>query len=193
MEGKTGHLSLLCLLPKRKMFYFLYRNGNPGNGEMCMKVYSVEQKSWKDVKPCILTGMMKSSTSSPYWNTPIIDRFGYLQLSFVWRGKSISEDYLINNSGIGYIWTIDGGLSWFDINNRLMDKPITLENYPQVFNVPRGSNLINQTGMAVDSRGYPHIVYYANDSNGIIHISICGLTERNGNRGPFLNNLMNFN
>jgi hypothetical protein len=45
--------------------------------------------------------------------------------------------------------------------------PITQTNAETVHPVSPGSNLMNQCSMAVDSLNRPHIVYYADDSNGI--------------------------
>lgn len=45
--------------------------------------------------------------------------------------------------------------------------PITQVNSETVYAVSPGNNLINQTSSATDSKGYPHLVYYANGHQSI--------------------------
>jgi hypothetical protein len=79
----------------------------------------------------------------------------------------LGEENRINNINLGYAYTLDNGFTWKASNNQPYRVPITPVNAEVIFRVTPGSNLINQTGMALDSHNRPHIVFYANDPNGI--------------------------
>jgi hypothetical protein len=166
-EDQVTYPSFLQAGEENKLL-FLYRNGVSGNGETCIKVYSTKVKEWQDIEPCILSGIDgKPWKSSPYLNTPVIDQKGNLHLSFVWRTDFIGSDSLVNNIGYDYVWSPDLGKTWFTSKNVPLKTPITQVNSETVFAVALGSNLINQSGMAVDSKGNPHIVFYSDDSDGV--------------------------
>jgi hypothetical protein len=153
---------------RQRKFLFLYRVGISENGALCLKMFSDITRDWKDGLSFIASGMDSSPWSSnPYWNTPVLDQFGNLHLSFVWRTKSIGANNLVNNIGIDYAWSPDLGKSWLTSKNHPLKTPITRVNSETVYAVSPGTNLINQTSMAVDSKGHPHIVFYADDKNGI--------------------------
>lgn len=147
---------------------FLYRHGYSGKGALCIKEYSTQTKSWKDNNEFIASGLDgKPWKSNPYWNTPVLDQKDHLHLSFVWRTDSIGEDELVNNIGIDYAWSPDLGMNWYTSKDVPIKIPITQVNSETIYAVSPGTNLMNQTSMAVDSKGRPHIVYYSDDQNGI--------------------------
>ncbi|WP_315640553.1 BNR-4 repeat-containing protein [Limnospira sp. PMC 1295.21] len=154
--------------PVDNSLIFLYRDGHSSKGQACLKKYDVATKLWEDYPFPILSGYeQKPWTSNPYWNHPVFDATGKLHLSYVWRTHPIGRDKRVNNIGIDYAYSPDQGRAWFTIKGLTLDLPITQVNSETVWAVPTGSNLINQTSMATNSKGYPHIVFYANDENDI--------------------------
>ena len=146
----------------------LYRDGVHNKGSARIKTYDEQTRNWTDRPTPILSGAdQKPWTSNAYWNHPAIGSDGSLHLSFVWRTDSIGEQQLVNNVNIGYAWSPDNGLSWFTSRGQPCKLPMTQVNAETVWPVSPGSNLINQTSMALDSHNRPHIVFYANDSQGV--------------------------
>jgi hypothetical protein len=146
----------------------LYRDGNWKQGTAYLKYYDEALQSWFDYPNSILSGSNnKPWTSNPYWNHPVMDQDGCLHLSFTWRIDYYSEEQLITNLNIDYAKTHDNGFNWFTSQDQPYKLPITQVNSETVWPIAPGSNHINQTSMALDSKGYPHIVFYANDSQKI--------------------------
>jgi hypothetical protein len=146
----------------------LYRDGVHNKGSARLKTYDEQTQSWTDRPTPILSGAdQKPWTSNAYWNHPAIGSDGSLHLSFVWRTDTIGEQQLVNNVNIGYAWSPDNGLSWFTTRGLPCKLPITQVNAETVWPVSPGSNLINQTSMALDSHNRPHIAFYANDTHGV--------------------------
>ncbi|WP_445396785.1 BNR-4 repeat-containing protein [Zobellella sp. An-6] len=147
----------------------LYRDGNHQKGSAFIKQYNETEQRWQDSDTAVLSGATNLPwTSNAYWNHPVRDHNGNLHLSFVWRTHSIGEDQQINNLNICYAQSFDNGNSWHSSNLKPFQLPITQVNAEVIWPVSPGSNLINQCSMAVDSRNRPHIVFYANDENGIV-------------------------
>ncbi|KVL45840.1 hypothetical protein WS99_25760 [Burkholderia territorii] len=146
----------------------LYRDGVHNNGTARFKTYDEASAGWKDHPTPVLSGSeSKPWTSNAYWNHPAIGRNGSLHLSFVWRTHTLGVEERVNNINIGYACSMDNGISWVTSKGRGYQLPITPVNAETVFPVSPGSNLINQCSMALDSCNRPHIVFYADDSNGI--------------------------
>lgn len=154
--------------PRGRPLMFLYRDGSAGDGCARLKVYSEQRRLWMDLPHPFLSGAgIQPWSSSPYWNRPVFDHEGNLHLSFVWRTHSVGGERRVNNVGIGYAKSIDGGYHWLTSRGLPVSAPMTQVNAETVFAVGPATNLINQCGMAVDSRGRPHIVFYSDDPNGI--------------------------
>jgi hypothetical protein len=146
----------------------LYRDGGHDRGSARLKFYDEVQEIWTDVSLPVLSGSeSKPWTSNAYWNHPAIGSDGSLHLSFVWRTHTIGKEERINNNNMGYACSPDSGLNWFTSRGRIYQLPITQVNAETVHPISPGSNLINQSSMALDSRNNPHIVFYSDDSNGI--------------------------
>lgn len=146
----------------------LYRDGSSRQGEACLKEYATKEKTWKDVDPCILSGAdQRPWTSNPYWNHPAIDSEGRIHLSFVWRTHPIGPKRRVNNIGIDYAVSTKDARKWRTSRDQDLMIPITQVNSETVLAISPGTNLINQTSMALDSQGRPHIAFYANDPRGI--------------------------
>jgi hypothetical protein len=146
----------------------LYRDGVHNNGTARLKTYDEASACWKDHPTPVLSGSeSKPWTSNAYWNHPAIGRNGSLHLSFVWRTHTLGVEERVNNINIGYACSLDNGISWVTSKGRRYQLPITPANAETVHPVSPGSNLINQCSMALDSSNRPHIVFYADDLNGI--------------------------
>lgn len=147
---------------------FLYRDGVHDKGTARIKTYDEATQTWTNHPQAILSGSeQKPWTSNAYWNHPALGSDGSLHLSFVWRTHTLGEEQRINNINIGYACSHDNGLTWQTSQKRPYKLPITQVNAETIHPVSPGSNLINQTSMALDSRNRPHIVFYADDSNGV--------------------------
>lgn len=147
---------------------FFYRDGRSGKGDICIKKYNSSMSKWKDVEPCIIIGSKQTPwTSDAYLNPPAIDNSGNIHLSYVWRTHFLDPKKILNNIGIDYANSRDWGKTWQTSLGREYRLPITQVNSETVYAVSPGNNLINQTSSATDSLGNLHIVYYANDSQGV--------------------------
>lgn len=137
-------------------------------GTARIKTYDEATQTWTNHPQPILSGAeQKPWTSNAYWNHPAVGTDGSLHLSFVWRTHTLGEEQRINNINIGYACSYDNGLSWQTSHQRPYKLPITQVNAETIYPVSPGSNLINQTSMALDSQNHPHIVFYADDPDGI--------------------------
>ncbi len=168
MSGKNEErLTYPCFLmsPKKKQLLMLYRDGLHDRGMARIKEYSESTLEWTDREPAILSGIAQTPwTSNAYWNHPAISSDGAIHLSFVWRTHYIPDtEKRINNIDIDYAKSTDYGRSWRSSRNRSFKLPITQVNSETIFPISPGSNLINQTSMALDSKGNPHIVFYSDD------------------------------
>ena len=146
----------------------LYRDGIWNKGCARIKTYDEATQSWADRETPILSGQDEHPwTSNAYWNHPVVGADGTLHLSYVWRTDSIGPEQRINNMNICYARSADNGLNWETSLGQPYKLPITPVNTETVHAVSPGNNLMNQCSMALDSAGDPHIVFYANDANGI--------------------------
>ena len=147
---------------------FLYRYGKSGKGDACLKKYDADIQKWFDIEPCFLSGSQQRPwASNPYWNHPAIDSEGNIHLAFVWRTHSLGPKRKINNINIDYAMSQDWGITWSTSKGEEFRLPITQVNSETVLAISPGTNLINQSGSAVDSKGFKHVVFYADDENGI--------------------------
>lgn len=171
MTGKNeDRVTYPCfILPTRNTpLLMLYRDGNWKKGTAYLKYYDENKETWFDNPEPILSGSeQKPWTSNAYWCHPVINKEGCLHLAFTWRTDYFSKEELINNIDIDYAKSIDAGKSWFSSKNKPFKLPITQVNSETVWPISPGSNHINQTSMALDSKGYPHIAFYADDDDGV--------------------------
>lgn len=157
--------------PIYKTLQFLYRKGGSTSGQACLKQYIVKAGKWIDLHQPLIDGISSvvSRSCNPYWNNVAIDNKGDMHISYVWRTGSLVKENIpfISNIGIDYTHSPNNGVDFFTINNVKQHLPINIINTERVWAVPLASNLINQTSMAVDRAGNPHITYYSDDSNSI--------------------------
>lgn len=152
----------------RRPLLFLYRDGKYNRGHARLKEYDEHSRTWTDREVPVASGAdQKPWTCNPYWNHPAADRCGGLHLSFVWRTNAIGAEGRINNINVSYAKSVDGGVTWATSRGMPYQLPITPVNAETALGVAPGDNLMNQCSMAADSRGRPHIVFYANDGDGV--------------------------
>ncbi|KAF5047861.1 BNR repeat-containing family member [anaerobic digester metagenome] len=154
------------ILPRHNFpLTLLYRDGVADRGTARIKTYDESTQAWADHPRAILSGSeQKPWTSNAYWNHPAVGSDGSLHLSFVWRTHTLGEEQRINNINIGYACSFDNGLTWQTSQKRPYKLPITQVNAETIHPISPGSNLINQTSMALDSLNLPHIVFYSDDA-----------------------------
>ncbi|MCC8408316.1 BNR repeat-containing protein [Mucilaginibacter sp. UR6-1] len=131
---------------------FLYRNGKSGNGSLAINRYDLKLKKWIRVQDNLIDGEGKRNA---YWQTTI-DKKGIIHLSWVWRE---SPD-VASNHDICYARSADGGLTWQRSNSKKYKLPITAATAEYACNIPRQSQLINQTSMFADDKSNPYIATY---------------------------------
>ena len=148
--------------------FILYRDGTWKKGDIYLKHYDENSSKWVEHSLPVLSGALQRPwTSNAYWNNPAVGKDGSIHLSFTWRTDYLPGSDKLNNINIDYAKSYDCGYTWFTSKDRLYDLPVTQVNSETVWPVSPGSNLMNQCSMALDSKGYPHIAFYADDSNNI--------------------------
>jgi hypothetical protein len=147
---------------------FFYRDGLATKGSLRIKEWLPLEQRWEDRTSPILSGAdQRPWASCPYWNHPAVAEDGSIHLTFVWRTTWLGPEKRLNNINIDYARSADFGRNWSTSLGRPFKLPITQVNSETVWPISPGSNLINQAGMALDSVGHPHIVFYSDDSQGV--------------------------
>ena len=85
-----------------------------------------------------------------------MDAQDVIHLSWVWRETWNVE----TNHDLCYAASRDGGQTWQRSDGTPYALPITLETAEVAWEVPQGSELINQTSMTADPQGHPCIATY---------------------------------
>ena len=133
-------------------FYFFYRDGISGNGNLVLKKFDPAIGRWEDVHTNLIDG---ENEQNAYWQIWIDDE-DTIHLSWVWRKTGGAE----TNHDVCYVKSMDRGISWLKSNDTPQKLPITQKNAEIALNIPQNSTLINQTSMAVDSKGNPYIATF---------------------------------
>jgi hypothetical protein len=166
-EGRLTYPAFV-MMPNEQAMLLLYRDGTHTKGTARLKEYDESTQSWSDRETGVLSGAAQQPwTSNAYWNRPAIGRDGSLHLSFVWRTHSLGAEKRVNNVNVDYACSLDQGRSWYSCRGIKFRLPITQVNSETVWPVSPGSNLINQSSMALDASDYPHIVFYSNDPDSV--------------------------
>lgn len=169
-EKQVTYVSFIAAPLRDRPLLCLYRSGYAGRGDALLNAFDERTGQWTRVgtTPLLSGAQNKPWTSSPYWNHPAVDAEGGLWLTFCWRSHLLEgERQLVNNVGIGVARSPDWGARWQTSRGVDLRLPLTQVNAETMIGVPPGSNLINQTGCAVDRAGRLHVVYYADDEHGI--------------------------
>ena len=131
---------------------FAYRDGSSGNGDLVLNRYDVQQGRWERIQSKLIDGQRQRNA---YWQM-YMDAQDVIHLSWVWRETWNVE----TNHDLCYAASRDGGRTWQRSDGTPYALPITLETAEVAWEVPQGSELINQTSMTADPQGHPCIATY---------------------------------
>jgi len=140
--------------------YFFYRDGQSGNGRLCLDHYDAAMHIWRAVASPLLEG---AGQSSPYWWRPEVGPDGVLHVAWCWRDTANAA----TNHDIYYARSRDGGKTWENSAGQVLTTPITRASNAEVYPIAKGQNLINSCSLATDAQGHPHIAYYCNGPDGV--------------------------
>jgi len=132
---------------------FLYRDGSSGNGNTMLNRYDVKTQKWSVVQHPLIDGQGQRNA---YTNQIAIDKDGNWHISWCWR----ETGDVATNHDTCYAKSTDAGKSWQKSTGRKYTLPITADNAECICRIPQNSELINQTSMTVDSKGWPLIATY---------------------------------
>ena len=154
-------------LPDGDLF-FLYRNGNAGNGNLVLNKYYAEQGVWERVQDNLISG---EGERSPYWQATV-DHSGKLHISWVWRETpDVSTNY-----NISYMVSTDSsGTEFTNSKGEIINLPVIEDTAEVICEIPPNSSLINQTSMTVDTNDMPYIVSYWR-VNGVVQYNVIRFT-----------------
>ena len=140
---------------------FVYRDGQSGHGDVMLDRWSVRDQVWSAVAHPLISG---EGARNAYVNLLAVDARDGWHLSWCWRE---SPD-VASNHDVLYATSPDEGRTWHTADGRAYALPITALTAEVAWVVPQGHELINQTTMAVDSRGRPLIsTYWRADSSDV--------------------------
>ena len=177
-EKKVCYPFFLHPAGKGDAFYFIYRNGYSGNGEIRLKRYDSKLQRWWDDELPLMSGMLGQPwKSNPYLQTPVMDAKGHLHLFATWRTHSLGEKNRVNNINLDYMWGAPDARYWQSSRRQPMHRPVTQVNSETAAAIPPGSNMMNQSGATVDCKGAPIAVFYADDAQGIPQYQIVRLRD----------------
>jgi hypothetical protein len=177
-EDKVCYPFFLCGPQNDEAFFFIYRNGVSGNGEIRLKRYDQSCGRWHDDEQPILSGMLQHPwTSNPYLQTPVMDIDGCIHLFTTWRTHSLGQRKRVNNINIDYLAGRNHGREWTTSRGCELRRPVTQVNSETAVAVSPGSNLMNQSGAALDRMGQPLTVYYTDDAHGVPQYFITRLRD----------------
>jgi BNR repeat-containing family member len=132
---------------------FVYRDGQSGRGDVMLNRWDVRHDAWRAVAHPLISG---EGERNAYVNLLAIDAHGGWHLSWCWR----ETPDVASNHDVLYAYSPDEGRSWRTTDGRRYALPITARTAELAWAVPQGSELINQTSMAVDEAGHPLIATY---------------------------------
>ncbi len=131
---------------------FAYRDGSSGNGDLVLNRYDVRKGTWTRVQSKLIDG---EGQRNAYWQM-YMDAQDVIHLSWVWR-----ESWLVEtNHDLCYAASSDGGRTWQRSDGTPYELPVTLSSAETAWEIPQGSELINQTSMTADRQGHPYIATY---------------------------------
>lgn len=152
-------------LPDGTLLFF-YRDGRAGRGDVYLNRLAAGSDRWERVG--MLVGGSRSE-ESPYLNHVAVGRDGALHISGCFRGKGGAA----TNRDVWHAASDDGGSTWRGAAGEPLQLPLAHENVPVIVpTAPRGSGLVNQTGMDVDAAGRPHVSYFHYDDAGATQVAL---------------------
>jgi hypothetical protein len=157
-QAMTGQLEGAVTYPEFQLLpdgdlLFLYRDGSSGAGNVLLNRYDASRGVWNAVQHPLIDG---EGERNAYVNQLAVDARGGWHISWTWR----ETPDVATNHDILYAYSSDQGRTWLKSNGERYTLPITLGTAEVVRDVAQGSELINQTSMAVDGAGRPMIATY---------------------------------
>lgn len=151
MEGQVTYPGF-TMLPGGDLL-FLYRDGASGDGDVLLNRYDSRTGRWQAVQHPLIDG---EGARNAYFNRLAVDAQGGWHLSWTWR----ETPDVASNHDVVYAYSTDEGRTWRRSTGEAYTLPITASTGEVAWRVPQGSELINQTSMAVDAAGRPVIATY---------------------------------
>ena len=157
-QSMTGQLEKAVTYPEFHLLpdgdlLFVYRDGSSGAGNVLLDRYDTSRGMWHAVQHPLIDG---EGDRSAYVNQLAIDARAGWHISWTWR----ETPDVATNHDILYAYSADQGRTWLKSNGEPYTLPITIGNAEVVREIAQGSDLINQTSMAVDDAGRPMIATY---------------------------------
>lgn len=134
--------------------YMLYRSGLSGDGNLVVNHYDTSARQWTQVQSNLIDG--RSQGKSPYWQAAV-DSQDRLHVAWNWR----TTPDIYTNHDFMYARSVDAtGSAWETSTGETYSTPITAEQAELIVAIPEGSELMNQTAMAIDDADNPFVVSY---------------------------------
>jgi hypothetical protein len=146
-------------LPNGDIF-FLYRDGQSGQGNLVINRYDTKIKKWQQLHSNLIDGEQQRNA---YWQA-CVDVKGTIHISWVWRESA----NVASNHDMCYARSTDGGITWENSKKEKYQLPINAGTAEYVCRIPQRSELINQTSMYADEDGDPFIASYWRDKGDSI-------------------------
>jgi hypothetical protein len=148
-------------------FYFFYRNGSAGEGDLYMKRLN-DSGAWVNVGAPLLKGRGLAIEDNAYASNAAFDASGNLHLAWVYKTGWYTY-------GMGYGYFDRATQTWRRISGQPYALPITRDSADII--VPSGEqNGLSYVGLSltIDQDGRPHIVYLEHAADGyreVFHVS----------------------
>lgn len=146
-------------LPSGDLLFF-YRDGGSGNGNLILNRYSAKTRKWSRVQNNLVDGEGRRNA----YPQMTVDAKGAIHLSWVWR----ETPNVATNHDLCYAVSEDGGVTWRKSSGEKYELPVRAGNAEYIWKIPQNSELINQTSMTTDARGFPYIASYWRDADSAI-------------------------
>lgn len=135
---------------------FGYRDGGSGHGTLVLNRYSANEKKWQRLHNSLIDG---EAQRSAYWDMSL-DKQGVLHLAWIWR----ETPDVATNHDIAYAQSADNGQTWFTVDKKPYQLPITEKTAQVIKHIPQNSTLMNPPVVAADNHSNPFIASYWADS-----------------------------
>lgn len=142
--------------------HFLYRDGLSGNGNHYINGFASSTKTWTRV--CQLFD--GQSTRNAYPQHVAVNRTtGRWHVIWTWRdGAGGTSAGAEDNTDLCYAYTDDDGVTWKKTDGTSYTLPITAATSDVILDINDGS-ILNQGGLEVDAKGYPHAAIQIKDGS----------------------------
>lgn len=141
--------------------FFFYREGGTNDGNWYLNAYDAGTETWSRV--CELMTGAGGNYPFTVGVSPVDE-----SIHIAWIGRAAGAE---TATDMWYATTTDGGANWVDARGNAMTLPIARSNLTnRIMSVPAGKQMINQTGLAVDASGAPHIAFWIQQPNGSLEL-----------------------